>query len=66
MPDIDLAAPPLSLLVKLGSIAVHAEEFFSPKSHECDKVALEVLLRDKEVQQWIKKMTKAAILPLKR
>ena len=32
----DMTKPSLALLVKLGSIAVHAEEILSPHRHEVD------------------------------
>ncbi len=52
------------MLVKLGSIAVHVEEIMSPNSHSFDKHALETVLNDKEVQDWIKSM--GAFMPAKR
>jgi hypothetical protein len=55
---------PLSLAMKLGSIAVHAEEFLSPDGHEFDKAALDTLLQDPEVKDWIKVM--GPMLPRKR
>lgn len=58
--------PEVSLLIKLGSIAVHVEEFLSPYGHQFDKVALESLLNDPEVKEWIEVMTSRAYLPLKR
>lgn len=56
--------PPLRLLAKLGSIAVHAEEFFSADAHDFDRVALLTLLEDSEVKEWIAK--NAVLLPRKR
>lgn len=56
--------PSLSLLVKLGSIVVHADEYLSPSAHVFDLEALRVGLRDPEVQEWIKDM--GALLPVKR
>lgn len=58
--------PQPSLLVKLGSIAVHAEEYLSPKGHDFDRVALDQLLADPEVQVWRAQMDKLAMLPRKR
>jgi hypothetical protein len=58
--------PSATILVKLGSIAVHAEEMFSVKGHYFDKVALQTLLLDEEVQTWLKDMSKLALLPVKR
>ena len=56
--------PDLSLLVKLGSIAVHTEELLSPAGHHFDKSALETLLSDQEVKEWIREM--GAFMPVKR
>jgi hypothetical protein len=61
---IDTLQAKLSLLLKLGSIAVHAEEMLSPGGHACDRAALESLLSDSEVQNWIKDM--GVYLPAKR
>lgn len=70
----DPLKPPLSLLVKLGSIAVHCEELLAPPrldkkrghvgGHEFDKTAAEQLLNDPEVKAWIKQM--GAFMPVKR
>ena len=38
--------PSLALLVKLGSIAVHAAEYISPDGHPFDKNAIQSLLDD--------------------
>lgn len=57
-------SPPLSLLAKLGSVAVHAEELLSPDGHSFDRTALEQILRDPEVTAWIKDM--GPLLPRKR
>ncbi len=58
--------PSINLLVKLGSIAVHVDEMLSPDGHNFDRVAIEQLLKDPEVKDWIKQMTAAAMLPVKR
>lgn len=58
--------PPLSLLVKLGSIAVHADEITSPGAHQFDKAALQTLLTDQEVKGWLSQMDQMAFLPKKR
>lgn len=57
---------PISLLVKLGSVAVHVEEFLSPLGHHFDRTALEQLLADAEVRDWLGKMDAMAMLPKKR
>lgn len=58
--------PPISILIKMGSIAVHVEELLSKDGHEFDKVALDSLLSDPEVKEWMAEMSKLALLPLKR
>jgi len=58
--------PDTALLCKLGSIAVHAEEFLSPGSHEFDRLALVSLTSDPQVQEWLVKMRKLALVPEKR
>lgn len=63
---MDPLKPPPSLLVKLGSIAIHAEEFFSPHGHPYDKTATEQLIADPEVISWCAAMHKMAMLPMKR
>lgn len=56
----------VTVLIKLGSIAIHAEEMMSPKGHEFDRVALNSLLRDPEIKQWLAAMDRLAFLPKKR
>lgn len=65
-PSSDVLKPSVSLLVKLGSIAVHAEEILSPKRHQFDVDAINALLSDEEVKQWLAKMSLLAFLPVKR
>jgi len=55
--------PSASILIKLGSIAVHVEEFLSPTGHPFDKNALDTLFQDKELKKWLKQMDKLAMLP---
>jgi len=62
----DPLKPSISLLVKLGSIAVHAEELLSSKGHDFDKRTIDALLTDPEVWEWRQQMDKMAMLPLKR
>lgn len=57
-------ALPLALVAKLGSIVVHASEYWSATSHHFDRAALLALLEDAEVQQWL--TDNAALLPVKR
>lgn len=58
--------PGISLLVKLGSIAVHVDEMLSPDGHDFDRIALQQLIADPEVAEWIKQMDGMAMLPKKR
>lgn len=62
----DPLAPSAGLLCKLGSLAVHVDEFFSPHGHEVDKTAITQLLIDPEVVAWVYAMSKLAMLPVKR
>ena len=57
-------APSTTLLMKLGSIVVHADEATEPGGHSFDIAALRPLIEDPEVKEWIKSM--GALLPLKR
>lgn len=61
-----LPATPISLLVKLGSLVVHTDEFLSPLGRPVDRTAVEQLLRDPEVTTWVAAMTKLAMLPVRR
>jgi hypothetical protein len=61
-----MLSPGAGLLCKLGSIAVHAEEMVSPDGHTFDRVALEQLLADPEVKEWLTLMDAAAMVPKKR
>jgi hypothetical protein len=60
----DATKPNLPLLMKLGSIVVHADEALSAKGHTFDVEAMKPLLADPEVKQWIKDM--GVYLPQKR
>lgn len=55
-----------TLNVKLASIVVHIEEYFSPNGHPFDKVAIESLLNDAEIKQFIGQMQMKGLLPEKR
>lgn len=62
----DALKPSAQLLCKLGSIAVHADEFLSPYGHVLDRHALTSLLDDYEVRNWLKAMQTMALIPEKR
>lgn len=59
-------APTPQLLCKLGSIIIHYEEMTGPAGHRFDKVALDGLIADPEVREWIAGMREMAMLPVKR
>ena len=56
--------PTPSLLCKLGSLAVHVDEMAD--GHAFDRAAVQSLLEDEEVQQWLKEMDQLALVPRKR
>jgi hypothetical protein len=58
--------PDLDVLVALGSLAVHIEEFLAPGGHQFDKVAMEQCLNNPKVKAWLQGMDKLAFLPKKR
>lgn len=62
----DPLRPSAALLVKLGSIAVHAEEFLSAEGHEFDAATITGLLDDPEVREWRASMDAMSLLPVKR
>lgn len=57
---------PTSVLLKLASIAVHADELLSVDGREADKSAIRGLLADPELKAWLAKPDLKAYLPLKR
>jgi hypothetical protein len=59
----DVLKPAPSLLIKLGSALVHADELTSPLGHAFDRVALEQLIADPEVVAWRKEMRAMGLLP---
>ena len=64
--DTEALRPGMSLLCKLGSALVHAEELAGPGGHEFDSVALAQAMADPEVTDWLAAMRRMALLPLKR
>ena len=60
----DPLKPELSLLCKLASIAVHADEMTSETGHPFDRLAFRSALEDTEVQEWLKSM--GPFVPVKR
>jgi hypothetical protein len=64
--DVDVLKPQISLLIKLGSLITHYEEYNSYDGHSLDKVAIDSLTNDREVKEWLSGMNKLAFLPQKR
>lgn len=58
--------PNLTTAIKLASIVVHVEEFLSPDGHDYDKIAIEQLLKDPDIVEYLAVMNSAAFLPVKR
>ena len=57
--------PSKTLLIKLGSIAVHSDEMITA-GHEFDVETIKSLLNDVEISESIREMDKLALLPKKR
>src|SRR3990167_910143 len=62
----DPLKPSVSILSKLGSLAVHCEEMLSAKGHVFDRHAIAGILLDGELKEWLVQMDKMALLPVKR
>lgn len=64
----DPLKPSMALLVKLGSLVVHADEYLDAagNGHPFDKNAFDALMTEPEVAEWLKAMGKMALIPLKR
>jgi hypothetical protein len=62
----EVLSPNMSLLIKLGSLLVHQEEYMSADGHAFDRLAMDTLRNDPEVVEWLDQMTKLAYLPVKR
>lgn len=66
MKDRNALNPPLALIVKLGSIVAHLDEYLSPHGHPLDLEAAKSGLSDPEVKAWMEAMSDAALLPRRR
>ena len=62
----DPLKPDPSLLCKLGSVLVHADELISSNGHAFDRHALEQLVADPDVKEWLAQMDAMAMIPRKR
>ncbi len=55
----------ITLASKLASIVVHTDEMLNPSSgHAFDKIALDSLLKDLEVKEWVESL--GALAPKRR
>lgn len=59
-------APTLATMAKVGSILVHVEEGRSQDGHDFDWAAVDALMADDDVQQFLKDLSALALLPRKR
>lgn len=62
----DPLKPDRALLAKLGSLAVHLEEWKGDHAHYADLTAALSILEDEQVQVWLYDMNALALLPVKR
>jgi hypothetical protein len=62
----DPLKPSPQVLIALGSLVMHYEEYMSPKGHPNDKDAIDTLRNQPEVKEWFDQMDKMAFLPVKR
>jgi hypothetical protein len=63
---VDVFAPSVGLIAKIGSILVHVEEGSGEGGHAYDWHAVRTLLADREVQEWLDGMRSKALVPVKR
>ncbi len=63
---MEILKPTPQLLIKLGSIIVHYKEYLSPDGHALDLDAINALMDDEDVKEWMAGMDKMAFLPKMR
>jgi hypothetical protein len=63
---MDPLKPSAGLLCKIVSAVVHADEMREPGAHHFDKIALDKVLDDPEVKEWVEAMTVGGFAPVKR
>lgn len=61
-----MLTPSPTLLVKLGSLIVHYQEWTSSGAHVVDRIAIDTLEAEPDVIEWIDAMNAAGMLPVKR
>ncbi len=57
---------PMTLLIALGSLIVHYEEWTSPSSNPIDKDVIDSIRNQPDVKEWFEEMNSMAFLPVKR
>lgn len=62
----DELKPSPQLLIKLGSLIVHYQEWTSSDGHALDKAAIDSIENSDDFKEWIKQMDDNAFLPKKR
>ncbi len=62
----DPLKPDRALLAKLGSMAVHLDEFRGEGGVQEDYAAATSILDDPQVYEWLYDMTELCLLPVKR
>lgn len=62
----DPLKPSPALLAKLGSVIVHFLEGHADGGHAFDIQAMNSILKDAEVIEWMRSMTALALLPVRR
>lgn len=63
---MDPMQPSIAVLAKLGSIAIHADEYLSSDGWPIDRMSLMQALNDPDVQAWLAAMQARALVPVKR
>jgi hypothetical protein len=58
--------PTPAVLRKLGGIILRSAEIASPTGPALDKLALNALIADRDVQDWLTGMSDLALLPARR
>ena len=66
MENKDPLNPSLSVLVKLGSLVVHANEYLSAGGHQFDLSVFYSGLSDDEIREWLASMNALGFLPVRR
>lgn len=66
MAKVDPLKPTAAVLCRIASIVVHADEMMSDSGHAFDRAALQSLLIDRQVRDWLRDMGKLGLLPVKR